>query len=245
MIIARYTIKNGTKQKRMRDKIQSLETLKNVHEGERIFIIGTGPSLLKTHFSLVENEILFGVNGLYSGYEKFGIDCQYYGISDPNIPYLQDVLDLDTQLFLGHGACDQYLTQYFSRKIEVENFPLLLSLLGWMWESKSNFSYNLAHGTFNGDTVIIDICLQVAYYMGFTEVYLLGCDCDYTGMHRFDGSVADNLAGSGVSGDWKKVFASYKICKDVFEKDNRKIINATVGGKLEIFERKCLENIMC
>jgi hypothetical protein len=229
----------------MRDKIQSFESLKNIHEGERLFIIGTGPSLLKTDVSLIKNEILFGVNSLYRGYEKFDIKCQYYGVSDPKIPYLQDVLNLKTQLFLGHGACDQYLTQYFSREIKVEKFPLLLSLLGWMWESESNFSFDPQHGTFNGDTVVIDICLQVAYYMGFVEIYLLGCDCNYTGMHRFDGSVADNLAGSGVSGNWKKVFSSYKTCKNVFEEDNREIINATVGGKLEIFERRCLEDIIC
>lgn len=231
--------------KLIEEDIRSLESLKNIHDGERLFILGTGPSLRKTDFSLLKDEILFGVNSLYRGYEKFNIECQYYGVSDPKIPYLQDVLNLKTQLFLGHGACDQYLTQYFSRELEVEKFPLLLSLLGWMWESESNFSFDLRHGTFNGDTVVIDICLQVAYYMGFAKIYLLGCDCDYKGMHRFDGSVADNLAGSGVSGDWKKVFASYKICKKIFENDNREIINATVGGKLEIFERKCLEDIIC
>jgi hypothetical protein len=46
----------------------------------------------------------------------------------------------------------------------------------------------------------------------------------------------------GVGKKWHdpkldNVLQSYQLCKMVFEKDDRKIFNATNGGKLELFER--------
>jgi len=114
--------------------------------------------------------------------------------------------------------------------------------LGAIWESL-HLSKNLSIGIYGGDTVIIDICLQVAYYMGFKEVYLLGCDCDYSGMHRFDGLDSENKNAPSLIGDFSRMFESYQVCKDAFEKDGRKIINATEGGHLEVFQRKSLKEI--
>jgi hypothetical protein len=34
------------------------------------------------------------------------------------------------------------------------------------------------------------------------------------------------------------VLKSYQLCKTMFEIDDRKIYNSTIGGKLELFERK-------
>lgn len=222
-----------------------IEKLKNIHQGERCFIIGTGPSLNRTNFELIKNEILFGVNTLYRGFKKFGIKCQYYACSDKKVwqKHAKGMLMAGHLLFLSGGAAKHYLeNKNFFQKFKKKE-PLTIKQLGFMWE-KNEFARNLSKGTYNGDTVIIDVCLQAAFYMGFKKVYLLGCDCDYTGFHRFDGSQSENLEGGGVKGSWSKVFKSYKICKDVFEKNNKEIINATVGGKLKIFKRQKLEEII-
>ena len=71
--------------------------------------------------------------------------------------------------------------------------------------------------------------------MGFSEVYLLGCDCEDTG--HFD----DKEVGKA---NLNKLFTSYAVCKLAFEQDGRKIINCTDGGILEIFERKSLREVM-
>lgn len=222
-----------------------LKEFKNLHKGQRCFIIGTGPSLNKTNLSLIKDEVIFGVNTLYTGLSKFGIACDYYAVSDPLAwqNHFRSMLEIDTILLLSGSAGKSYLSNinYFQKFQKKE--PIVIRQLGLMWSSKC-FSKDLSVGTYNGDTVIIDICLQAAYYMGFKEVYLLGCDCDYTGGHRFDGSVADNLQGAGVRGEWSKIFASYEICKRAYEQDGREIINATVGGKLEIFRRQKLEDII-
>lgn len=221
-----------------------LKKFKNIHKGQRCFIIGTGPSLNKTNLSLVKNEIVFGVNTLYRGLSKFGIRCNYYAVSDVDVwkSHFKNILDLNAILFLSSDAGKDYLSNLsFYQKFQ-KNEPIVIRELGEMWSSGWLIK-DLSIGAYWGYTVIIDICLQAAYYMGFREVYLLGCDCDYSGLHRFDGLKTETLGGGAV-GDWSKIFTSYEICKKVYEEDGRKIINATVGGKLEIFKRKKLEEIV-
>lgn len=212
--------------------------LKNIHKGERCFVIGTGPSLNLTNFNLLKGEIIFGVNTLYRGMLDFGIACKYYGVSDGKVwsKHWKSVLGLDTTLFLSSNAGKYYskrkrfFSQFEKRK------PTVFSYLGQM-TSPIHFSKNPFRGLYNGWTVIIDVCLQMAYYMGFKTVYLLGCDCDYSGMHRWDGLRTENV----IQTKWESVFNAYEICKRTYEKDGRKIINSTVGGKLEVFKRERLE----
>jgi len=215
-------------------------SLKDKFVGERIFIIGTGPSLLDVDFDPIRNETLFGTNRLFLGYEKFNINCQFYAVSDPNLEYLNNILSLDTCLFLGHGALDNYIKNTVLENIRIEKQPLLLPLIGWMWENKNNFSKDLTIGTFNGWTIICDIPLQAAYYMGFKEVYLLGCDWDFTKRSHF----YDTKTNTNHPLFYERSLKSYKNCKKVFEEDNRKIINVTQNSKLSVFEHKNLKDII-
>lgn len=223
---------------------EPIKKFKDIHKGERCFIIGTGPSLNKTNLSLIKDEIVFGVNTLYRGLDSFGFSCEYYAVSDIDVwkTHFKSILQLDTTLFLSDATGKEYLSNKGLYRKFQKREPIIIRQLGAMWVSRS-FSKDLSKGAYNGDTIIIDVCLQAAYYMGFKKAYLLGCDSDYSGIHRFDGSTTDNLVGGGVSGDWSKVFESYAICKKAYEEDSREIINATVGGKLEIFRRERLEDV--
>lgn len=218
-----------------------LKKFRDIHKGQRCFIIGTGPSLNKTNLNLIKDEIIFGVNTLYRGLSNFGISCDYYAITDDLVwqKHFKEILGLETILFIGTDAVKVYLSNVGFYKKFQKNNPFIVRDIGEM-QSPDCFSKDLSRGSYWGSTVIIDICLQAAYYMGFKEVYLLGCDCDYTGPHRFDGLPTENV----VQENWSKLFALYEICKKVYEEDGRVIINATVGGKLEIFKRRKLEEIV-
>lgn len=227
-------------EKYYRDHSYKLKNLKDIHKGQRCFIIGTGPSLNKTNLSLLKNEIIFGVNTLYRGLSRFGITCDYYAVSDVEVwkTHFKNILDLDTVLFLSSYTGKDYLSNLsFYQKFQ-KGDPIVIRDIGDI-RSSGWLNKDLSMGAYWGSTVIIDICLQAAYYMGFKEVYLLGCDCDYTGVHRFDGLPTENV----VQDNWPTVFAAYKICKDVYESDGREIINASVGGDLEVFKREKLEKI--
>ena len=94
--------------------------------------------------------------------------------------------------------------------------------------------------------------------MGFKTVFLIGMDFSYqipadaslNGMIIKSNSDDPNhfhpdYFGKGKT--WKdpkldSVLRAYKHCKTCYEKDNRTIINATFGGKLDIFERANIEN---
>jgi len=212
--------------------------LKDIHKGERCFIIGTGPSLNKTNLSLLKDETCFGVSGLYRGYDKFNINCQYYAVSDTTAwkRYGKDILnlDLDTIIFISSEIVNDFGLPNRKNCFEIKD-------IGSMWVHK-RFSKDISIGAFNGDNVVIDICLQACFYLGFKKVYLVGCDCDFDGKHHFD--EIKNIVGSGPRGIWWKVFASYEVCKNTYESDGREIINVTPDSKLEIFKRKRLEDII-
>lgn len=227
------------------DVYYGLKEFKDIHKGQRCFIIGTGPSLNKTNLSLLKDEIVIGVNTLYNGLSKFGINCKYYCVSDVVVwrNHYRKILDLDAVLFLSGEAGEDYIAKraYYSNYRKDRIYVIKRKDDS---QYLTSISKNITQGAYWGGTVIIDVCLQLTYYMGFKNNYLLGCDCDYSGMHRFDGAMTDELRGPGVMGEWEGIFKSYEICKRTFEDAGHKIVNCTVGGKLEVFEREKLEDVI-
>eukprot|EP01156_Anaeramoeba_ignava_P018403 Anaeramoba_ignava/a91646_12.p1 GENE.a91646_12~~a91646_12.p1 ORF type:complete len:193 (+),score=17.04 a91646_12:291-869(+) len=118
--------------------------------------------------------------------------------------------------------------------------------------SVPSFSVDASQKLFCGQSVTM-INLQLAYYMGFKEVYLIGMDFSYNipksaivNGKEIESTEDDNNHFNpnyfGKGKKWHdpqldKVLLSYKFIKMMYEFDNRKIYNSTAGGKLEIFER--------
>lgn len=59
-----------------------LDSLVGRHKGQRGFVIGNGPSLRQTDMSKLKDEITFGSNRSFLGYEDWGYAFKYWGISD-------------------------------------------------------------------------------------------------------------------------------------------------------------------
>jgi len=220
-----------------------LEGYHDIHKGERCFIVGTGPSLKKTNIKLLKNETVFGVNTLYKGLKDFGITCRYYAVSDLKVweGHYRKILPLDTTLFISSFVGKEYINNQKKYRQYQKKEPLVLRTKGYITVCK-NFSKDISKYVINGHSVVADICLQVAYYMGFKEVYLVGCDYSNIG-YRWDGSKTENVKTVGLT-NWEKIFYAFEICRKAFEKDGREIINATVGGELNVFKRKSLEEII-
>jgi hypothetical protein len=89
--------------------------------------------------------------------------------------------------------------------------------------------------------------------MGFTTVYLMGMDFSYVIPPEFKrrGVLITSTGDDpnhfhkdyfGVGKTWKDpklemVKRNYELCKMIYEWNDRKIYNASIGGKLEVFER--------
>lgn len=214
-----------------------LEKLKDIYKGKRCFIIGSGPSIEKTDLSLIDKEITIGLNMLY----KSGIKTDLYFIIGYRImKNIDDVLKLDN-LFLGGSAGRWYLKNYakIAPIIKDKHYkePYLLKDFGEISVWK-DISLDITKGLRGGLSVTF-VALQTLLYMGFKEVYLIGHDCDY----QKNGQYFYNKSDIGYSRDWSTIFENYKIVKKFYEANGSKIYNATVGGKLEIFERKTLDEV--
>jgi len=102
------------------------------------------------------------------------------------------------------------------------------------------YSSDLIHGLYNMQTVT-NFCINIAQYMGFKEIYLLGVDFSYSSKDKqqhFDGTrnvlMDDDIIRQSVVFNTRR---SYELVKRETEKAGVKVFNATRGGKLEVFER--------
>lgn len=102
-------------------------------------------------------------------------------------------------------------------------------------------------------SVTID-AFELAFYMGFKEIYLLGVDHSFAVEIDADGKkhVDKNIDSHFKEDNDKSLYVSYKdaltkefeTCKRYADQHGVKVVNVTRGGKLEVFERDTLENVL-
>jgi len=230
-----------------------IKELHNKHKGERCFIVGTGPSLKETDFSKLKNKFVIGTNTLYRGIKEYGIKPKYWVAVGYDKEMVDNLIKLKgTDVFFGGNLGrtflkDRYARNSYKRYLQrYENSsditrkrlncsPIILKNFKeiHVWKKLSK---DLLKGVCGGATVV-ETAIQVAYYLGFKEIGLVGCDCGTT--THFDGTGDPIFCKEW----WDKVLYDYKLCKNYFDKEipDRKIINYTVGGSLEHFERRNIE----
>ena len=88
--------------------------------------------------------------------------------------------------------------------------------------------------------------IQLAVYMGFSEIYLTGCDCNYTSPKKHFNHDTNEKIESKIKLDeiGNLMLASYRAAKKYTDTHPVKIYNATRGGKLEIFPRVNLDDVV-
>ena len=113
----------------------------------------------------------------------------------------------------------------------------------------ADFSQDVRARVFEGSTVTF-VALQLAFHMGFEQVILVGVD------HSFavDGTpnqvviskdgdqshFSPEYFGEGFRWQLPDLQASeeaYRLAKQAYEAAGRKVLDATIGGKLKVFEK--------
>lgn len=234
--------------------------LKNKFKGQRCFILGNGPSLNKVDMERLKNEYTFGVNSIFYMTERNGFRPTFYVVEDGHV--INDNLE----------EIKRYKTEFkFIPSIERMKFRTLkedglyfLNFNRGFYEPTSpnfespRFSKRCEKVVYCGQSVTM-INLQLAHYMGFEEVYLIGMDFNYEipSNAELDGNTIKSVSDDenhfdpryfGAGKKWHdpkldNVLLSYKNILSVYERDGVKILNATHGGKLEVFERIDFEDI--
>jgi len=237
---------------------QRLMELKDRYRGQRCVIIGNGPSLNKTDLEQLRGMPTFGVNGIYYADTRLPEPLTFYVVEDTKV-FEENRADV-----LGYGrekAGAFILPTFYRPSLGEDDDPVMFRMNGGFYRAddpsfaRPRFSTNAAEVLFCGQSVTI-INLQLAYWMGFSEVGLIGMDFSYAipegttikGHHYTSAGDDPNHFDSryfGAGKTWKdprldRVLANYELAKAIYASDGRRIVNCTVGGALEAFERQDL-----
>lgn len=144
------------------------------HRGQRAFILGNGPSLQVSDLDLLQDEITFASNKIYLAFDDTPWRPTYYSVIDVLVARnnRDAILRLDELDHL-HSVKVQHVLGQAHGGIYIDTLPQL-PLLG----PHPGFSGDLLAGCFSGSTVIY-LQLQLAFFMGIREVYLLGIDFSF------------------------------------------------------------------
>lgn len=220
---------------------ERIKEFRNLHSGQRCFIIANGPSLLKLDLTFLKNEITFGMNRLYLIFDKMGFVPTYYSVVNELVieQFADDLGKLPTTKFLNWNQ-----RASFTEPDERLNF-LRINM-----DLQDKFSHDLTQGVYSGGTVTY-ATLQLAFYMGFKEVYLIGLDHNFVDKGRPNTTEVrktdedknhfhPDYFPKGMKWQLPDLYRSelaYAIARQNFEAQGRRVLDATVGGKCEVFEK--------
>tara|TARA_R110000868_G_scaffold2384_5_gene17647 strand:- start:5583 stop:7925 length:2343 start_codon:yes stop_codon:yes gene_type:complete len=218
---------------------------------KRAFIVGNGPSLNETDLTLLKDEVTFCVNGFFLKMPELGWAPTFYLVEDHLVAEDRaeaiNALKGPTKLFPAYlGYCidpgeDVIFFNHLPRKSYPHGF---------------DFTSDASSVTYTGCTVTFT-AMQLAHWLGFEELYLIGVDASYSipsdtatsgqyGVGVLDMASDDpnhfhpDYFGKGFR--WHdpqvdKMLEAYAEAKRATEAAGRPILNATVGGELEVFRR--------
>ncbi|WP_040661644.1 6-hydroxymethylpterin diphosphokinase MptE-like protein [Nitrococcus mobilis] len=212
--------------------------LKNRHLGERCVVVANGPSLNSMDLSFLRREIAVGLNKIFLGFLRFGFYPRYYVAVNKKV-----LRQAESQIRALN--CVKFISDRGSSFLPESALTYHINTT----EPPRRFSRDLAQGAHEGGTVT-HVALQVAYYLGFKEVVLIGLDhrFEYTGApneaRRLDGPDRNHFTpdyfGHGQTWDNPDLAQSeesYTIARQEYERVGRRIIDATVNGACTIFEK--------
>lgn len=225
-----------------------LQTLRGIHKGKRCFVIGNGPSLRASDLDMLQGEYTFAANRIFKIFDQTSWRPTYYLSIDDKV--LQDakkeLLELDLgQMFLNNKCCP--IQAPTNRLTRIYHGALTMIVDQYLYECDSMYiSEDVSNHFCDGQTVTFD-AIQLAIYMGFKEIYLIGVDHNYSrivtasGKVQVDQTVQDYFDNKKYDNSYPaNLHASqyaYIIAKEYCDTHGIRIRNATRGGKLEVFER--------
>jgi len=229
-----------------------IQQYKNIHLGERCFIVATGPSLRVEDVEMLKGEVTFGVNGIFKMYAQTDWRPTYYGLCDPYVylDYIKKGYIVDLDGFAEKGAfLPKRLEKVLYKNRHTQNTKLIpvcyLNHLLAEKETRFHYSDDPVWGFYNSRTVAC-YCANIAQYMGFKEIYFLGIDCDYitNGQHFSDEKSPNITQVKELKYAQRALIKAFTFLKGEMDKRGIQVYNATRGGALEVFPRVSLEEVL-
>lgn len=212
---------------------EKLLMFKDIYKkSKRCFIVATGPSLhVDDLHILTENNIFcFGVNSILKIKEEWVADA--YVVSDSNFVSnnIKSIESYNCNLKFIGNSCKEYCVKEHN-----DSYKIHVVTSG----SGIDFSEEIEqkiYGGYGSNGTVTYVCIQLAVYMGFSEIYLLGVDCNYVMGSKNNHFIAEEKEDNK---DHKEdsMIKAYEYAKRYADTHGIKIYNATRGGMLEVFKR--------
>jgi hypothetical protein len=223
---------------------KKLSGYRDIHTGKRCFIIANGPSLRKMDLRLLKDEITIGMNRIYLMKDINGFMPNYLVVSD-----------IETQLKQFAGELDRLNGIRFFNWNARSLFTGAASLAFFKESFIPEFQPDFNRPVGTGKSVTY-VCLQLAFFMGFRRVILIGKDHHY----RISGIPHDSIRSDGaeenhfIKGYYSKGMRwdipdyvgeeySYRLAREGFEKAGGEVLDATVDGRLSVFKKTKWEEL--
>lgn len=220
-----------------------MQAWRDRHQGKKAVILCNGPSLNQVDFDLLARSGVFTF-----GLNKINLLFNRTAFRPSCIVAVNRLVLEQNEAFFNQTDIPLFLAHYSRDLVKMrENVHFLHSV------NQRKFARDCSVSVGQGATVT-NVAIQLAFHMGFSEVALVGCDHSFAEKGpanktveagKVDHSHFDpNYFAGGVKWqlpDLLQSEVSYTIAREVYEAHGRHIVNATEGGKLEIFERTSLE----
>lgn len=222
----------------------SLSELRGRYRGRRCFIIGNGPSLNVTDLRPLANEFTFGLNRIYLNQDRMGFEPTFYCAVNPHVleQFAADIDGLRSLKFVNERA------RPWLRDPRGVHFMKSIPRIG--------FAEDLGDGAWHEGWTVTFCALQAAFHLGFDDVILVGVDHFFARAGAPDQLVVENQAdvnhfhpdyfGKGVRWQYpnlERSEQSYRLARSVYERHHRRVRDATVDGRLTVFEKVGYETL--
>ena len=235
---------------------KKIKKFQDIHNGERCFIIGNGPSLKIDDLQRLKNEHTFACNLIFQCFDKTEWRPEYYFFLESNSTtfesreLVKNLMNNCSAAFVRGGGS---LYKYRDDK-DLDDLYYMKMKLPENIESIS-FSDDCSLEVYSGTTTTYAM-IQMAAYMGFKKIYLIGIDHTFSKIIDKNGNVHDGVISKGEEhaaflGSYNlpngsevyKAENAYCAARKYCEMNNIEIYNATRGGMLEIFERTDFDSL--
>lgn len=240
------TASKPLRERRVRNSLDYIASLKDIHRGRRGFVIGNGPSLTLCDLDKLQAEVTIASNKIYLAFQEVRWRPTYYTIVD-------DLVWSKVHPLLKEHSLKPIITSYLPYRPVPHHVVRHLgnATVGWPNTPQTRFSPDLTTGYYSGYSVTFEN-LQLAWHLGLDPIIAIGCDHYYAGEEgrKNDATPITNVSlnnhfikGYRTKGEQVNpapisgMTIAYKIAAQYAERHGRRILNATRGGYLEAFPR--------
>jgi hypothetical protein len=210
----------------------------NHYEGCRCVLLGNGPSLRKMDLGLLQDEYTFGLNRIYLLFDELGFETTF--------------LASINRLMLNHYSHEMskvaslsFFNWAYRGDIQANDRTVFISP-----RPIQKMDGDIIKGYCPGTGTVTNVALEILFYLGFTQIILIGLDFSFIekgspGEVVIAGDSDRNHFTSDyyAPGDawqlpnYEAQKIGYQMAKNLYESDGRTIVDATVGGKLNVFDK--------